>query len=94
MTRLRNNSLRGIIDLGRVLWCQDSAGSWHLCGNLASEVHYINRWNQWKSLNSSVLNENYVLAFSVIGEPDHLGIPVTDVEAAVALVKQTFPQAL
>jgi hypothetical protein len=91
--------MRTIIDLGKVLWCPQVQGTgpcpnssgWHLCNAQADGLSYVDRWNQWRSLNSSVLNTTYVLAFSVIGEPTHLGIPTTDVEAAVALVKQTYP---
>jgi len=43
-------------------------------------------------MNGSVLNSNYVLAFSVITEPTQRGISTADVERAVALVKQTYPQ--
>jgi hypothetical protein len=100
LTRINNKGMRAIVDLGKVLWCTQSDTSgpctpftgWHLCGNQMSETSYITRWNEWRTQNYSVLNSNYVLAFSVITEPTHLGIPMADVEAAVALVKQTYPQ--
>ena len=94
-TRVRNNGMRTVIDLGRVLWCPEDErnpfGQWHLCFYV-SEVNYWNRWNNWVAMNGSVLNSNYVLAFSVITEPTLRGISTADVERAVALVKQTFPQ--
>ena len=94
LVRLRNNGHRAIIDLGKVLWCpQDPAnpfGAWHLCTN--SEVNYIDRWNNWKWVHRDVLTGDYVLAFSVITEPALRSISTADVETAVALVKQAFPQ--
>lgn len=95
-TRVRNNGMRTVIDLGRVLWCpgggeQNPSAQWHLCFYL-TEVNYWNRWNNWVAMNGSVLNSNYVLAFSVITEPTLRGISTADVETAVALVKRTFPQ--
>jgi Ricin-type beta-trefoil lectin domain-like len=93
-TRIKSRGMRAVIDLGRVLWCpQDPSnpfGAWHLCNS--SETDYVTRWNQWVSMNSSVLNGNYVLAFSVITEPSLRSISTADVETAVALVKQTHPQ--
>jgi len=100
LTRIRNNGMRAIIDLGKVLWCPTQVfpgtcpgySGWHLCGNQGgTEASYITRWNQWVAANSSVLNSTYVVAFSVITESVLLGIPNADVERAVALVKQTFP---
>src|SRR5215510_10217809 len=47
LPRLRNNGLRAIIDLGKVLWCpQDPnnlGGVWHLCNY--PDVNYVDRWN-------------------------------------------------
>ena len=99
LNRTKSYGLLAIVDLGKVLWCPQStipgtcpiSSGWHLCGQQAGETSYVTRWNQWKSQNASVLNSSYVLAFSVIGEPTWLGIPTTDVESAVALVKQSFP---
>lgn len=93
-TRVRNNGMRVVIDLGKVLWCPQDPnnpfGAWHLCNN--SEVNYTTRWYNWISMNGSVLNGNYVLAFSVITEPALRSISTADVETAVALVKQTYWQ--
>jgi hypothetical protein len=100
LTRIHNYGLRAIIDLGKVLWCPAQVfpgtcpgySGWHLCGTQGgTEASYITRWNDWVSANSSVLNSSYVLSFSVITESQLLGIPNSDVERAVALVKQTFP---
>lgn len=91
-TLVKNNGMRLVIDLGKVLWCPTSLANdtWHLCG--AWEVDYQSRWSNWVSMNSSVLNSSYVLAFSVMTEPVQRTVPKIDLEAAVALVKQTFPQ--
>lgn len=91
-TRVKNNGMRSVIDLGKVLWCPTSVvnDTWHLCG--ASEVNYQSRWSNWKAMNDAVLNSNYVLAFSVMTEPVQRTVPKADLEAAVALVKQTYPQ--
>lgn len=93
-TRVRSKGMRVVIDLGRVLWCpEDPAnpfGNWHLCRS--SEVDYFTRWNQWVTMNAPVLNSTHVLSFSVITEPSLRGISTADVETAVALVKQTYPQ--
>jgi hypothetical protein len=96
-TRVKNNGMRSLIDLGRVLWCPEqsmplSSDLWHLCGRQGREVDYISRWYSWVSMNSSVLNSNYVLAFSVMTEHTKRQVPTADVEAAIALVKQSFPQ--
>jgi len=90
--RLKNNGMHSLIDLGRVLWCPTPFADdmWHLCN--AGEVNYQTRWSNWVSMNLSVLNSSYVLAFSVLTEPVKRGVPKADLEAAVALVKQTFPQ--
>src|SRR5215208_6940222 len=81
-TRVRNNGMRVVIDLGKVLWCPQDPnnpfGAYHLCEN--SEVHYTTRWCNWIWMNSSVLNSDYVLAFSVITEPTLRGISKADVE--------------
>jgi hypothetical protein len=90
-TRVRNNGMRSLIDLGRVLWCPGANNTWHLCG-LEREVNYVNRWNEWVAMNGAVLNDNYVLAFSVITESVIRQIPILDVERAITLVKQTYPQ--
>lgn len=94
VTRIKSKGMRAVIDLGRVLWCpQDPAdpfGPWHLCST--AELSYNTRWNQWVSMNSSVLNDAHVLAFSVIAEPSLRGISTIDVETAVELVKLTRPQ--
>ena len=97
LTRIRNNGMLAIVDLGKVLWCPRSQtpglcpsySGWHLCE--WAELSYYDRWNQWRAMNASVLNSGYVLAFSVIGEPTILGIPPADVETAVKLVEQTYP---
>lgn len=91
LTRIRNNGLRAVIDLGRVLWCPGAGDTWHLC-SMPFERDYVTRWNDWKLMNGSLLNSNYVLAFSVITEPTLRQIPTADVEAAIALVKQSYPQ--
>lgn len=85
--------MRVVIDLGRVLWCQqnENIDIWHLC-YYNSEVNYWNRWNNWIAMNGSVLNSNYVLAFSVFTEPTKREVSTADLETAIALVKQTFPQ--
>lgn len=98
VTRVRNNGMRTLIDLGRVLWCPELINPpqpndyWHLCGREPREVDYLTRWNSWVSMNGSVLNSDYVLAFSVMTEHAIRGVPTVDVETAVQLVKQTYPQ--
>ncbi|HEY0765824.1 MAG TPA: hypothetical protein VGD61_25820 [Pyrinomonadaceae bacterium] len=92
-TRVRNNGMRVVVDLGKVFWCPDTAnpfGSWHLCGY--SEVDFMTRWNNWTAMNASVLNSDYVLAFSVITEPSLRGISSLEVEYVINLVKQRYPQ--
>jgi len=96
-TRVRNNGMRSLVDLGKVLWCPEqsmplSSDLWHLCGRQGRETDYVTRWNNWVAMNSSILNSSYVLAFSVMTEHTKRQVPTTDVELAVALVKQTYPQ--
>lgn len=96
LTALKSKGMRGVIDLGRVLWCPDNAanpyGGWHLCTTSdPGGGNYVTRWNAWVNTNYGYLNSNYVLAFSVITEHTLRGIPVTDVQAATSLVKQTYP---
>src|SRR5215203_652917 len=31
-TRVKNNGMRSVIDLGKVLWCPGPGDLWHLCG--------------------------------------------------------------
>jgi hypothetical protein len=90
-TRVKNNGMRSVIDLGKVLWCPtEGTDLWHLCG-IDSEVNYMTRWYNWKASNSAVLNSNFVLAFSVITEHTIREIPKIDVETAVRLVKDSYP---
>ena len=86
-TRVRNNGVRSVIDLGKVLWCPSPGNDlWHLCG-INGEVDYVTRWNDWRAMNRLVLNSNLVLAFSVITEHTKREIPTVDVEKAVDLVQ-------
>src|SRR5205814_5501434 len=56
VTRVRNNGMRTLIDLGKVLWCPEANDIWHLCGRFYGEVNYIDRWNDWKRTNGPVLD--------------------------------------
>ena len=89
-TRVKNNGMRSVIDLGKVLWCPSPGDDlWHLCG-MNGEVDYITRWNNWVGMNRLVLNPNYVLAFSVITEHVKREIPTADVVKAIDLVNQSY----
>jgi len=95
VTAIKNHGMRAIIDLGKVLWCQDDStngfGTWHLCSALRGDQSYIARWNEWTSMNGSVLNSSNILAFSIITEQTLRGIPVADIQVATSLVKQRYP---
>jgi len=95
VTSIKNHGMRAVIDLGRVLWCQDDPtnafGTWHLCSESRGDASYIARWNDWTSMNSSVLNSSNILAFSIITEQTLRAIPVADIQAATSLVKQRYP---
>lgn len=97
LTALKNRGMRGVVDLGTVLWCQDDPnnpyGGWHLCtvSDGGQGQDYISRWNTWVNANTSVLNGSHVLAFSVITEHTLRGISVDEVQTAASLVKQRYP---
>jgi hypothetical protein len=88
VTAIKNHGMRAVIDLGDVLWCRDDPnngfGTWHLCSESRGDLGYIARWNDWTSMNSSVLNSNNVLAFSIITEQTLRAIPVADIQTAHA----------
>lgn len=90
---LNGKGMRAVIDLGRVLWCQNNPndpyfGGWHLCRDEDSPGgNYVARWNAWVSAHPGYLNSTYVLGFSVMTEHTLRGVPVGDVETATALVK-------
>lgn len=94
VTAIKNHGMRAVIDLGDVLWCRDDPnngyGTWHLCSESRGDLGYIARWNAWTSMNSSVLNSNNILAFSIITEQTLRAIPVADIQAATSLVKQRY----
>lgn len=97
LTALKGKGMRAVIDLGRVLWCPADASNplfttWHLCttADAPGGKNYVTRWNTWVNTNYQYLNSTYVLAFSVITEHTQRGIPVTDVQTATSLVKQTY----
>ncbi|HEX7315768.1 MAG TPA: hypothetical protein VF297_17755 [Pyrinomonadaceae bacterium] len=97
LTALKGKGMRAVIDLGRVLWCPADANNplfttWHLCttADAPGGKDYVTRWNTWVNTNYQYLNSTYVLAFSVITEHTQRGIPVTDVQTATSLVKQTY----
>jgi hypothetical protein len=95
VTAIKNHSMRAVIDLGNVLWCQDdpnnSYGTWHLCSESLGDQSYIARWNDWTSMNGSVLDSSNILAFSIITEQISRGIPAADIQAATSVVKQRYP---
>lgn len=97
LTALKGKGMRAVIDLGRVLWCPADASNplfttWHLCttADAPGGKDYVARWNTWVNTNYQYLNSTYVIAFSVITEHTQRGIPVTDVQTATSLVKQTY----
>jgi len=96
VTRVRNYGMRTIIDLGKVLWCPSpGVDMWHLCDTVYGDVPYDQRFRSWKSTNCPdpnvtcpVTDASYVLAYSVMTEHTKRGVPTSDVERAITLVKQ------
>ncbi len=52
---------------------------------------YENRWNAFKTVNSSVLNSTKIGAFYIVDEPFWNGLTFSDLDAVSALVKADYP---
>jgi len=89
VSALSQKGLKGVIDLGVVLWCDyDGNQSYrHLC------VDWAQRWATWKQNNAGILTSDKVLAFAILDEPFNRGAVMTDYETAALQVKADFPWA-
>ena len=90
VTALAQKGSKAVIDLGLVLWCDyyGEQQKWrYLCND------WLSRWNQWKSVNASILTSDKVLAFSIRDEPFNYDVSMTSFEQAAAQVKADLPWA-
>lgn len=87
LTALSQRGMKATIDLGQVLWC-DYDGDGHfryLCND------WVQRWNNWKAYNASVLTPDKVLAMTVRDEPLIHGASMADYDLASGRVKTDLP---
>ncbi|MFL6233526.1 MAG: hypothetical protein ACJ76N_10370 [Thermoanaerobaculia bacterium] len=90
VTALAQKGSKAVIDLGLLLWC-DRPGETNKWRTLC--VDWLSRWNQWKSVNASILTSDKVLAFSIRDEPFNYDVTMSQFEQASAQVKADLPWA-
>ena len=59
--------------------------------NYDLRTDYLERWNEFKTMNQSILNTNYVGAFYIGEEPTWNGITFTELNAVAQLLQTEFP---
>ena len=59
--------------------------------NLDLRTNFVDKWNTFKSINSSVLNSGQIGAFYIVDEPYWNGLSINDLDTVFNLVKSDFP---